>query len=169
MIYKGRKITMSEINQMVADLRKNGFPTPTKSELKLKVRDMAAKLVLEVKMESPELLESEDFKKQAKSACDYYLMNEYIDRNKNLEPVTEVEIQEFYDKNVTTLFTFKDENGKNFVQPMAEVKKFIEQKVQDKKIQTARYQLYQDLVKRNNLQIADNALLLLMKERGLKP
>ena len=41
--------------------------------------------------------------------------------------------------------------------------------VQDKKIQTARYQLYQDLVKRNNLQIADNALLLLMKERGLKP
>ncbi|MBQ2294856.1 MAG: hypothetical protein II258_05670 [Spirochaetales bacterium] len=168
-IYKGRKITMSEINQMVADLRKNGFPTPTKSELKLKVRDMAAKLVLEVKMESPELLESEDFKKQAKSACDYYLMNEYIDRNKNLEPVTEVEIQEFYDKNLTTLFTFKDENGKNFVQPIAEVKKFIEQKVQDKKIQTARYQLYQDLVKRNNLQIADNALLLLMKERGLKP
>ena len=168
-IYKGRKITMSEINQMVADLRKNGFPTPTKSELKLKVRDMAAKLVLEVKMESPELLESEDFKKQAKSACDYYLMNEYIDRNKNLEPVTEVEIQEFYDKNLTTHFTFKDENGKNFVQPIAEVKKFIEQKFQDKKIQTARYQLYQDLVKRNNLQIADNALLLLMKERGLKP
>ena len=168
-IYKGRKITMSEINQMVADLRKNGFPTPTKSELKLKVRDMAAKLVLEVKMESPELLESEDFKKQAKTACDYYLMNEYIDRNKNLEPVTEVEIQEFYDENLTTLFTFKDENGKNFVQPIAEVKNFIEQKVQDKKIQTARYQLYQDLVKRNNLQIADNALLLLMKERGLKP
>ena len=168
-IYKGRKILMSEINQMVADLRKNGFPTPTKSELKMKVRDMAAKLVLEVKMESPELLESEDFKKQAKSACDYYLMNEYIDRNKNLEPVTEVEIQEFYDKNLTALFTFKDENGKNFVQPIAEVKKFIEQKVQDKKIQTARYQLYQDLVKRNNLQIADNALLLLMKERGLKP
>ena len=66
-IYKGLKITMSEINQMVADLRKNGFPTPTKSELKLKVRDMAAKLVLEVKMESPELLESEDFKKQAKT------------------------------------------------------------------------------------------------------
>lgn len=167
--YAGRKITMAEINQMVDDLRKNGFPTPTKSELKMKVRDMAAKLVLEVKMESPELLESEEFKKQAKNACDYYLMNEYIDRNKKSEPVTDAEINEFYEKNLTTLFTFKDENGKTFVQPVSDVEKFIEQKVQDMKIQNARYQLYQNLVKQYNLQIADDALLLLMKERGLKP
>ena len=167
--YAGRKITMAEINQMVDDLRKNGFPTPTKSELKMKVRDMAAKLVLEVKMESPELLESEEFKKQAKNACDYYLMNEYIDRNKKSEPVTDAEINEFYEKNLTTLFTFKDENGKTFVQPVSDVEKFIEQKVQDMKIQNARYLLYQNLVKQYNLQIADDALLLLMKERGLKP
>jgi hypothetical protein len=167
-IYQGRKITMAQIKQMIDDLRKNGFPTPTKSELKMKVKDMAAKLVLEVKMESPELLESNEFKAAAKSACDYYLMNEYIDRNKVLEPVTDVQIQEFYDKNQTTLFTFKDENGKTFVQPLAEVKKFIEQKVQDRNIQTARYQLYQNLIKQYNLQISDDALLLLMKERGLK-
>lgn len=166
--YNGRKITMAEINQMIDDLRKNGFPTPTKSELKLKVRDMAAKLVLEAKMESPELLESEEFKKQAKNACDYYLMNEYIDRNKKPESVTDVEIDEFYEKNMTTLFTFKDENGKTFVQPISEVKKFIEQKVQDGKTQSSRYQLYQSLVKQYNLQIVDDALLLLMKERGLK-
>jgi hypothetical protein len=167
-IYQGRKITMAQIKQMIDDLRKNGFPTPTKSELKMKVKDMAAKLVLEVKMESPELLESNEFKAAAKSACDYYLMNEYIDRNKVLEPVTDVQIQEFYDKNQTTLFTFKDENGKTFVQPISQVKKFIEQKVQDRNIQTARYQLYQNLIKQYNLQISDDALLLLMKERGLK-
>lgn len=167
-IYNGHEITMAEINQMIDELRKNGFPTPTKSELKLKVRDMAAKLVLEVKMEEPQLLESGEFKKQAKNACDYYLMNEYIDRNKKPEPVTESEINEFYENNLTTLFTFKDENGKTFVQPISEVEKFIEQKVQDKKIQNARYKLYRDLVNQYNLQIADDALLSLMKERGLK-
>lgn len=166
--YDGRKITMAEISQMIDDLRKNGFPTPTKSELKLKVRDMAAKLVLEAKMESPELLESEEFKKQVKNACDYYLMNEYIDRNKKLEPVTDAEVNDFYEKNVTALFTFKDKDGNAFVQPVSEVRKFIEQKVQDGKMQNARYQLYQNLIKQYNLQIADDALLLLMKERGLK-
>ena len=73
-----------------------------------------------------------------------------------------------YYKNKTTLFTFKDENGKTFVQPISQVKKFIEQKVQDRNIQTARYLLYQNLIKQYNLQISDDALLLLMKERGLK-
>lgn len=168
-VYKENKITNAEINQMIADLRKSGFPTPTKSELKLKLKDMAAKLILEDKMNSSTLLESENFKASAKKSCDYYLMNEYIDRNKKMEPITDAEIEEFYEKNQATLFTFKDEKGKTFIQPISEVRKFIEQKVQDNKVQNARYRLYQDLVKKYNLQIAEEALLLLMKERGLKP
>lgn len=164
--YENKTITWEEIVRRVEELRQNVFPNPSTEELKRLVKDMAAKLVLEEKMKAPSLLGSQEYQRKLKNRTDYYLMNEYIERNKEIKNITLQDIQKFYQENKATLFTFKMENGQNYVQPLEEVKKFIEQKLETEQGQEARYDLYRKITNEFHLTISEEGVELFRKTVG---
>lgn len=157
--YRGRTITREAIFTKVDELRQDGaFPEPTKEELLGLVKNMALTIVLEEQIGGEEVTGRKEFKEKISAERRYKLINKYIDRFLEIPPVTETDIREFYDANLTTLFTFKDEKGNSVIQDIAEVEKFISQKVERTHRKEARYTLYRKLIDDNGFKVYDKYL-----------
>ncbi|HOV15578.1 MAG TPA: peptidylprolyl isomerase, partial [Spirochaetota bacterium] len=127
--YKDKKITRDEINKTVDNLRQGTFPEPTSEELLNLVKNMGLKLILEDMMESGEVINSSEYKERIEKEKIYLLKNDYIAKNMINHQITDSDIKKFYDENKTTLFTFKDDKNRDFIQPVKDVEKFIIQKL----------------------------------------
>jgi parvulin-like peptidyl-prolyl isomerase len=163
--YKDKTITRKEILLTVEKLRQNNtFPEPTEDELFNLVRNMGLNLILEDKMNDKEMTGSKEFKDRIEAEKKFLLVNDYIKKHAEAAPITDEDIKKFYDENINTLFSFKQDNGKLFVQNLSEVREFISQKLETKYIQDARYNLYRKLVDETHFKVDDKSLELLIKE-----
>ena len=113
---------------------------------------------MEDKSSGSGIINSGDFKKRLEKEKDFIITGDYIESHLNAGAVSDDAIKEFYDKNRNTLFTFKQPNGRLYVQPVGEVKNFITQKLQEKNVQDARYNLYRKLVDEYKLKIDEKVL-----------
>ncbi|MCG8569268.1 MAG: peptidylprolyl isomerase [Spirochaetes bacterium] len=157
--YNDKKITKQEISNKVNDLRQDGtFPQPTETELQNLVKNMALQLILEQKIESNQVTALPDYQKQVTTQINQQLISRFIDNNVIVPEISEQDIRDFYQNNLTTLFTFKTETGADYIQPMEEVEKFITQKISAQYVQNARYELYRKLVADHQLEIYDQYL-----------
>ncbi len=163
--YKEKKITVNDFSARISDLRQGVFPYPTDSEKKTLLNDLAVKLVIEEKMFDMSFLDSTDFKSKFKIKADYFIINEFVERNKILKEITQQDVNDFYKENQQSLFTFKLENGKTFIQPINEVEKFIRQKLDSVRDKDSRYELYRKLVADYQLTISDDGINLFMKKK----
>ena len=166
--YKEKSITRKEFFINVDGYTKDsGFPDPTIPELEELLRNMSLNLAIKSMIFEDEVEKSDEFKKIMIDKEKMSLINEYIEKHVVIPTVTESEIKDFYNKNINTLFTFKQENGKMYVQKIDEVKRFISQKLEQSKIQEARYELYRKVVNDNKLVIDDNVLDIFLKKVGI--
>ncbi|HBD94573.1 MAG: hypothetical protein A2015_14305 [Spirochaetes bacterium GWF1_31_7] len=163
--YKDKKITVNDFSARISDLRQGVFPYPTDSEKKTLLNDLAVKLVIEEKMFDTSFLDSTDFKSKFTIKADYFIINEFVERNKKLKEITQQDINDFYKENQQSLFSFKLENGKTFIQPINEVEKFIRQKLDSVRDKDSRYELYRNLVADYQLTISDDGINLFMKKK----
>ena len=163
--YKEKSITRKEFFNIVDGYTKdNGFPDPTLQELEGLLRNMSINLAIKSMIFEDEVEKSEEFKKIMVDKEKMSLINEFIEKNIVIQQISESEIKDFYNKNLNALFTFKQEDGKMYVQKIDEVKKFISQKLEQSKIQEARYDLYRKVVNDNKLVIDDNVLDVFLKK-----
>jgi peptidyl-prolyl cis-trans isomerase C len=163
--YKDKTITRKEILKTVENLRQgNTFPEPTEDELFNLVKNMGLNMILEDKTKDPQVTGSREFKDQIEEQKKFLLTNDYINRHLETVKISDDDIKKFYDDNINTLFSFKQDNGKTYVQKIGEVKEFISQKLETKRIQDARYELYRRLIDESHFKVDDKSLSELIKE-----
>ncbi len=156
---KDKIVTRKDIEDRIKDLRQNNaFPEPTEGERRELIEKTAIKLVLDTKLNDTSVLSDPEVKRQLDLSINYYLMNVYISRNLKKAEITDAEIKKFYDDNIVTLFTFKDERNKDIIQPMGEVKGFIVQKLEASKEKESRYDLYRKLTSDEKLVINNDVV-----------
>jgi hypothetical protein len=156
--YKSKKITRKDFFTAVDQYRQGYFPEATYDDLVKLMKSMALDLVMEDKALSGNIIGSSDFKKRMQKEKDFLIISDYVDKNVSKNTVDESMIREFYDKNKSTLFTFKQLNGRPYIQPLGEVRNFIIQKIEEKNKQDARYALYKKLVDEEKVSFDDKAL-----------
>jgi parvulin-like peptidyl-prolyl isomerase len=156
--FNNKKITRKEVLETVDKFRQNTFPEPTEEELYNLVKNMAINLVLESLISDGSIIKSTEFNDRAEKEKKFTMVQDYIDKNMKVGTPTDEDINNFYQTNIKTLFTFKLENGKTVIQKIDEVKDFIIQKLQTKYVQDARYNLYRKLVDEDHLKIDDKDL-----------
>lgn len=163
--YFDKKITKKEFLKVVESYRQNGaFPEPNYEELVQLARNIALGFVIEYKIKSDNILNSEEFKDKFEKEKKFLLTRRFIEKNIIIPEIKYSQIKEFYEKNKKELFTFQLENGKYYVQPLKEVEDFIKQKLNNEAIQNARYDLYRKEVEKYHLVIEDKILDTLINE-----
>ena len=157
--YEDEIITRREAFESVDKLRQNGaFPEPTFEELIRLVKNMSLGIIIKKKLNSDSLLNSTEYKDRIKKEEEFLLKNEYIAKNVKIKTITDSEIVNFYNDNKKTLFTFALDNGKEYVQPINEVKEFIIQKLTDNYSTESKYEFYREVIEKNNFKVEDKNL-----------
>jgi len=163
--YKDKKISRKEVLETVSKFRQGGaFPEPTQEELLELVKKMAIKIILDNQFKDNSLINSNEFKERLEKEKKFLMIKEYIDKNLDIKKPSDDEIKSFYNDNLKTLFSFKQENGKVEVQKLETAKDFIIQKISMKNIQEARYSLYRKLIDDDHYKIDEKQLEILNKE-----
>lgn len=157
--YEDEIITRREAFESVDKLRQNGaFPEPTFEELIRLVKNMSLGIIIKKKLNSDSLLNSAEYKDRIKKEEEFLLKNEYIAKNVKIKTITDSEIVNFYNDNKKTLFTFSLDNGKEYVQPINEVKEFIIQKLTDNYSTESKYEFYREVIEKNNFKVENKNL-----------
>ncbi|HQJ05777.1 MAG TPA: hypothetical protein PLI57_05315, partial [Spirochaetota bacterium] len=134
------------------------FPEPTFEELIRLVKNLSLGIIIKKKLNSDSLLNSAEYKDRIKKEEEFLLRNEYIARNVKNRSITDLEIVSFYNNNKKTLFTFTLDNGKEYVQPINEVKEFIIQKISDSYSAESKYDFYRDVIEKNNFKVDEKKI-----------
>ncbi|HPY88542.1 MAG TPA: peptidylprolyl isomerase [Spirochaetota bacterium] len=157
--YEDKIITRKNAFESVDKLRQNGaFPEPTFEELIRLVKNLSLGIIIKKKLNSDSLLNSAEYKDRIKKEEEFLLRNEYIARNVKNRSITDLEIVSFYNNNKKTLFTFTLDNGKEYVQPINEVKEFIVQKISDSYSAESKYDFYRDVIEKNNFKVDEKKI-----------
>jgi len=119
---------------------------------------MSLGIIIKKKLNSDSLLNSTEYKDRIKKEEEFLLKNEYIAKNVKIKTITDSEIVNFYNDNKKTLFTFALDNGKEYVQPINEVKEFIIQKLTDNYSTESKYEFYREVIEKNNFKVEDKNL-----------
>lgn len=151
--YKGSKIRRADIDQTVNRYRMNSFPEPTKEDLIRLAENMGVELILNDISSKKSITDTALFKKRFKREKEFILINNFIERTLLNKEISRDDLRDFYEKNKNQLFTHIDKDGRKYVQPYAEVEKFIEYKINSENRQNARYELYRKLVSDADLKI----------------
>jgi parvulin-like peptidyl-prolyl isomerase len=164
--YKGKKITRKEILDTVEKFRQgNAFPEPTEKDMETLAKNMGLNLILETMIASPYLLNSKEYKERLEKEKQFLLVKEYIEKNIIVENPTDEEMKNYYQENLKTMFSFKDEKtGKIQIQKYEDAKDFIAKGLYGRKVQTARYDLYKKMVEDAHYKTIDNGLVAFVKE-----
>lgn len=151
--YKDKKMTRKDFFQTVDRYKDDNFPEPTKDELVKLLNNLSLGFVLEDKALNSDILKSKEFKEKIREEKKFLILNAYINKHVVIPEIKDQDIEDFYKKNLKTLFTFKLDNGVLYEQPLTEVKKFITQKIETENVQNSRYDLYRRLVEDDGLKI----------------
>lgn len=157
--YDNEKITRKEVFETVEKLRQNGaFPEPTFDELIRLVKNLSLGMILNKKIASDSVISTKEFSEKLDVRKRFLLRDTYVSENLKIKEITSEEINAFYDENKKTLFTFKLENGKDFLQPLNEVEEFIKQKIEETRYKESRYELYKMLIEESNFNVIEKEL-----------
>ena len=141
--YENETITKEQIDAQVAQLRQNGaFPEPTDEELLRLTENTALNLIISAKVLSPEVTDTKEFHQQFEKRRAAILENQYILRHTAASQPSEEQILQFYMENKKKLFSFKGDGGREFTQPLGEVKDFIIERLMESDTKNSRRDLY---------------------------
>ncbi|MBN2546782.1 MAG: peptidylprolyl isomerase [Spirochaetes bacterium] len=161
--YKDNKISKQDFLNTVERYKISSFPEPSNDDLLRLADNMGIELIINELAQDKKIINSKELKKRFKEEKEFLLINSYIEKNIALKKIDQNDIKEFYERNKISLFTHYNRNNVVYVQPLKEVEKFIEQKLDAENIQNSRYELYKKLVREDQLKI-DEPLLAKFKE-----
>lgn len=153
--YKDKIYTRNDIFKTADSYSQGVFPDPTLDELKKFVRKMALELIIKNMINEPSIVNSSEYKGMVKQKIDTIIVKNYIDSHISIPKITDKMIDDFYNVNKNTLFTFKQDNGALYIQPKNEVIKFIKEKIDKKLLKETKYKLYRILIKEANFKTTD--------------
>ena len=157
--YDNEKITRREVFETVEKLRQNGaFPEPTYDELIRLVKNLSLGMILNKKIASDSVVSTKEFSEKLDVRKRFLLRDTYVSENLKIKEITPHDINTFYNENKKTLFTFKLENGKDYLQPINEVEEFIKQKIEETRYKEARFELYKMLIEESNFNVIEKEL-----------
>ena len=163
--YGDNTITKQQIDEQVSQLRQNGaFPEPTHDELERLVENMALNIIVSAKVLSPEVTDTKEFHQQFEKRRAAILEDQYILRHTAAVPPSDDEILKFYIENKKQLFSFKTDSGKELVQPLAEVKDFIIEKLTQADVKNRRRELYRSEIEEGKFKENEKNIKVIMEK-----
>ena len=163
--YENETITKQQIDDHVTALRQNGaFPAPTDDELLRLVENMALSLIISAKVLSPEVTDTKEFHQQFEKRRAAILEDQYIFRHTAAVPPSEDDILKFYLENKKQLFSFKNDGGKELVQPLGEVKDFIIEKLTQADVKNRRRELYRSEIDEGKFKENEKNIRMIMEK-----
>ena len=161
-VYGKEKITRKDLFEKIDNFKDKNFPEPTTDEIYNFLKNMVLNIILKNKSMEDSITTTKEYKQRVKREMEFLLINNYIEDNINQVEIPDLEIEKFYRDNIKTLFTFKNDNGSLYIQPINEVKDFIIEKIKPAKLKESRYELYRKLVEDANLKINKEMIAILV-------
>jgi parvulin-like peptidyl-prolyl isomerase len=156
--YKDKKVTAKEFFDIVNSYKQSNFPEPTQDDLLKLAKSIALNIIIEKKALDPAITKSKEFKDKLEKEKKFLMLNDYVSSKITQPVITDELIKNFYEQNKSLLFTFKLDDGRIYIQPIDEVKKFIAQKLESALIQESKINMYKKIIDDEKLVINNDKI-----------